>query len=178
MALTGNELEAAIKALEKKIEKDRQKLLQLRKRLQEYQTQEEERRRYISSKEILDLIYEYTGKKSNLSTIKRWADEGYLGEVVDEKEKFWALKTKQGKKRFLYPKTQVYAFLLEKGFLKPKYEILDRVRLKGSNEPGVVVNAYLAGDHFRYTVQLERSGKVLQQIKEEELRRESAQESD
>ncbi|MED0676575.1 MULTISPECIES: hypothetical protein [Aneurinibacillus] len=33
-----------------------------------------------------------------MSTIKRWTDEGYLEEVIDERERFWALKLKQGKK--------------------------------------------------------------------------------
>ena len=100
------DLEALLKKTEEKIKEQQMLLKDLSKRLEALEEQEKERKNYISSKEIINLVFRKIGKTLNMSTIKRWADEGYLGEVIDEKEKFWALRSKQGKKRFLYPKVR------------------------------------------------------------------------
>lgn len=167
------EIEEAIKATEERIKADQQALIELKERLEVVTSQEKERLHYISSKEIIDLIYKQTGKKNNMSTIKRWADEGYLGTVLDEKEKFWALPTKQGKKRFLYPKEDVYSFLYEKGYLQPQYKILDRVYLMTDARPseaGIVVSSHLLKTEFMYTIQLEATFELLKDIPENKLK--------
>ncbi|MED0678554.1 hypothetical protein P4S83_03510 [Aneurinibacillus thermoaerophilus] len=69
-----------------------------------------------------------------MSTIKRWTDEGYLGEVIDERERFWALKLKQGKKRNLYSVSIVFSFLYEKRYIAPLYDILDEVMYTDGDE--------------------------------------------
>ncbi len=170
--LKKEELEEAIKSTEEKIETYQQSLSDLKERLHELVLQEKERENYISSKEIVDLIFKNTGKKNNMSTIKRWADEGYLGEVLDEKEKFWALPSKQGKKRFLYPKKDVYSFLYEKGYLQPQYRVLDRVQMiDPGHEPaiGIVINSFLKKNAFHYTIQVEGSYEIIENIKEMHL---------
>ncbi|MCM3760101.1 hypothetical protein M3212_04770 [Alkalihalobacillus oceani] len=168
------EIEEAIKATEERMKADQQALVELKERLEVVTSQEKERLHYISSKEIIDLIYKQTGKKNNMSTIKRWADEGYLGTVLDEKEKFWALPTKQGKKRFLYPKEDVYSFLYEKGYLQPQYKILDRVYLPTTDarppEAGIVVSSHLLKTEFMYTIQLESTFELLKDIPENKLK--------
>ncbi|MGP7818178.1 hypothetical protein [Niallia sp. 01092] len=168
------ELEAKIKSIEEKIESYQNFLINLNEELKELIKQEEERKRYISSKEIIDLIYEHTGKNTNMSTIKRWADEGYIGNIINEKDKFWALKSKQGKKRFLYPKEDVYNFLYQKGYLWPKYEVLDRVLISENNHElltGIIVNSYLKKDEFHYTIQVEGNMKIIKEIKETLLKK-------
>ncbi|WP_240376846.1 hypothetical protein [Bacillus piscicola] len=166
------ELEGLIRATEDKIKEYEQELQNMRKQLTVVIEQEKERKHYISSKEIIDLIYKNTGKKINMSTVKRWADEGYLGEVIDEKDKFWALRTKQGKKRFLYPKVDTHSFLHEKGYLHPEFDILDLVEI---NQPdneiitGTVVDSVLELDQFHYTIQAEDTFEVIKNVKEEFL---------
>ncbi|MCM3714293.1 hypothetical protein [Halalkalibacter oceani] len=167
------EIEEAIRATEERMKADQQTLVELKERLEIVVSQEKERLHYISSKEIIDLIYKHTGKKNNMSTIKRWADEGYLGTVLDEKEKFWALPTKQGKKRFLYPKADVYSFLFEKGYLQPQYKVLDRVSVEADGQPpeaGIVVSSQLLKTEFMYTIQLESSFALLKDIPENKLK--------
>lgn len=168
------DLEENIQLLEKRIKEDELTLANLKHRLQELNNQKNKRALYISSSEILTLIYEHSGKESNMSTIKRWADQGFLGEVVDEREEFWALKTKQGKKRFLYPKNQVFKFLYEKQLLRPRFHVLDRVRiyvpdLVHHGQIAVVVKNILLGDGFIYTLQLEDTFKILDGIPESHL---------
>ncbi|RNB84668.1 hypothetical protein EDM56_21425 [Brevibacillus fluminis] len=164
------ELQAEIAALESKIQECQDRLAHLYREREELLKQEVERKRYISSKEIIDLIYERTGKQSNMSMIKRWSDDGLLGEVVDEKVLFWALRSKQGKKRFLYQKKYVYAFLYEKGYLKPTFDVLDRVSLvDGTAASGIVINSQLHGDQFTYTIQLEDTGQVRQNVEEKQI---------
>ncbi|SFE81779.1 hypothetical protein [Alteribacillus iranensis] len=166
------ELEEQIKLTENKILEEQEKLKELREHLKIVIEQEKERKHYISSKEIIDLIYKNTGKKINMSTVKRWADEGYLGEVIDEKDKFWALRSKQGKKRFLYPKINTHSFLYEKGYLHPEYEVLDRVVVKQPGQEkftGIVVDSILEKDQFQYTIQTEETFEAIPNIKEEYL---------
>jgi hypothetical protein len=165
-------LEDNIKTIEEKIKAYQEELNQLREELSALDEQEKERTKYVSSKEIVDLIYKKVGKKVNMSTIKRWADEGYLGEVIDEKEKFWALQSKQGKKRFVYPKVQAFTFLYEKGFLLPEFDILDRVLITnadGGQTIGIVVDYQLNKGAFLYTLQIEGTFEILKQINEKEL---------
>jgi len=165
-------LEDNIKTIEEKIKAYQEELNQLREELSALAEQEEERKKFVSSKEIVDLIYKKIGKKVNMSTIKRWADEGYLGEVIDEKEKFWALQSKQGKKRFVYPKVQAFTFLYEKGFLLPEFEILDRVVIMnsdGSQTIGIVIDYRLDKGEFHYTIQIEGKFEILKEINERDL---------
>jgi RNase P/RNase MRP subunit p29 len=165
-------LEENIKTIEEKIKAYQEELNQLREELSALDAQEKERRKFVSSKEIVDLIYKKIGKKVNMSTIKRWADEGYLGEVIDEKERFWALQSKQGKKRFVYPKIQAFTFLYEKGFLMPEFEILDRVLIlkpDNSRTVGIVVDYHLNKGEFLYTIQIEGSFEILKDMNERDL---------
>jgi len=165
-------LEDNIKTIEEKIKAYQDELNQLREELSALDEQEKERKKYVSSKEIVELIYKKIGKKVNMSTIKRWADEGYLGEVIDEKEKFWALQSKQGKKRFVYPRVQAFTFLYEKGFLLPEFEILDRVLIMNPDDSqtiGVVVDYHLHKGEFLYTIQIEGTFEILKEINENEL---------
>jgi hypothetical protein len=170
--LKRDELEANIKLIDEKVKAYQQDLQKLREQLDALDEQEKEREKFVSSKELVNLIYKKIGKKINMSTIKRWADEGYLGEVIDEKERFWALHSKQGKKRFLYPKVQAFTFLYEKGFLLPEYEVLDRVLVTNpefNHTIGIVVNSDLNMGEFLYNIQIEGTYEILKDIKEREL---------
>ncbi|WP_339164989.1 hypothetical protein [Siminovitchia sp. FSL W7-1587] len=168
------ELENEINSIEKKMIEYKNTLSDLRKELDILIEQEKKRRNYISSSEIVDFIFKHTGKKINMSTIKRWADEGYLGEIVEEKDKFWALERKQGKKRFLYPVIDVYHFLYEKGYLSPKYEVLDRVQITipdGESFIGIVIDWELKQAKFLYMVQKEGSLEKFTMISEEYMKK-------
>ncbi|SEM70359.1 hypothetical protein SAMN05192533_10522 [Mesobacillus persicus] len=167
-----NELEANIKSIEEKVADYQQELIKLREQLHALDEQEIEREKFVSSKEIVDLIDKKVGKKVNMSTIKRWADEGYLGEVIDEKERFWALHSKQGKKRFLYPKVQALSFLYEKGLLLPEFETLDRVQMidgDSSTVIGIVITCDLKDGEFLYNIQVEGTFDIIQAVKESRL---------
>ncbi|MCP3762906.1 hypothetical protein NLX67_10955 [Domibacillus sp. A3M-37] len=153
--------------LEQRITEYEMELEQLRGQLAVVAEQEERRKQFLSSKEIIELIRHHTGRELNMSTIKRWADEGYLGEVIDEKQAFPALRTKQGKKRFLYPKKEVYSFLYEKGYLVPAFDVLDQVWLE--TERAMVMDAALRKGEFHYTIQMETSFKVKKGVKESQL---------
>ncbi|WP_151532749.1 hypothetical protein [Cytobacillus depressus] len=166
------ELESTIKNTEEAIKVQQLYLKKLYEQLEALNEQEKERKKYISSKEIIELIYKNIGKNVNLSTIKRWADEGFLGEVIDEKEKFWALHLKQGKKRFLYPKMNAFNFLYEKGYLFPQFEVLDRVMIMDQNNNsviGIVVDSCLQKGHFQYTIQIEETFAIIKDIEESYL---------
>ena len=166
------DLVTMIKKTEEKIKEQQLLLDDLTERLEALNEQEKERKKYISSKEIIDLVFKKIGKTINMSTIKRWADEGYLGEVIDEKEKFWALHSKQGKKRFLYPKVNTYNFLYEKGYLLPEFEVLDRVVVNQSNDPiiGIVIESRLTKGQFLYTIQIEGAFETIKDVKESVLK--------
>lgn len=155
--------------LEQRIHEYESQLEQLRVQLAAVAEQEEERKRFVSSKEIIELIRQQTGRELNMSTVKRWADEGYLGEVLDEKQAFPSLRTKQGKKRFLYSKKAVYSFLHEKGYLTPAFDVLDRVLL--GPEYAMVMDAALKQGEFHYTVQIESTFEMKTGVKESSLRK-------
>lgn len=169
-----SELEAKISMLKERIQQDQLTLAKLEKEYLEVIKQEKAREEYMASSDIVDIIKKYTGNESNMSTIKRWADQGFLGEVIDERQRFWALKSKQGKKRFLYPKHNVYHFLYEKGYIKPLYHVLDRVKINQNNnqiqnEYAIIIKNELITDSFCYTIQLESNFQLFEKINENDL---------
>jgi hypothetical protein len=164
------DLQSRIRRLRERIAADTNELIRLEGEWQRYLEQWRERSRYLSSQEIIAVIARYSGRPCSMATIKRWADEGYLGEVVDERERFPGLVRKQGNRRNLYPKTAVYPFLLAKGLIHPRYEILDRVRVNrhGANLSGVIVDIVCQTGPFLYTVQLDGSRETIA-VPEEEI---------
>ncbi|GED72281.1 hypothetical protein BRE01_59830 [Brevibacillus reuszeri] len=136
-----------------------------------YVTQCERRTVYLSSREILELLESRKGRVGSMATIKRWADQGYLGKVVDEREAFPLLVSKQGNKRFLYPREAVFRFLHEKGLLLPLYDVLDRVQIRIAEKKvsGLVTAIERYDQNFSYQVQLEATGEILSSIAEEDL---------
>jgi hypothetical protein len=163
--------EREIVQLKLQIEDANTQLDQLEREREEHAAQQERRRAYLSSREVLGLLEERQGRKGSMATIKRWADHGDLGEVIDERLAFPLLVNKQGNKRFLYPREDALRFLFEKGILAPRFEVLDRVRLKdGNHEVYAVVTAIQRCDlRFTYQVQLEATGDVRIQVAEEDL---------
>lgn len=163
--------ERQISRLRGQIAKLSNQLAQLEKQQQAYGEQCERRLAFLSSREILDLLAARQGRSGSIATIKRWADSGYLGEVVDEREVFPLLAGKQGNKRFLYPREAVYRYLHEKGLLRPAFDILDRVLLAAPSGSvrAVVTASERHGDRFTYQVQLEESGEVLTEVAEADL---------
>jgi len=133
--------------------------------------QRERRRAYLSSREILELLGAHQGRSGSMATIKRWADSGHLGEVVDEREAFPLLANKQGNKRFLYPREAVLRFLHEKGLLHPAYDILDRVLLAAATgrRVALVTSIERHGERFAYQVQLEETGEIVTEVAETDL---------
>lgn len=148
-----------------------QQLAQLEDEFSAYLEQRERRKAYLSSRQVLDLIEACHGRNGSMATIKRWADSGYLGEVVDERELFPLLEGKQGNKRFLYPRETVCRFLYEKGLLRPAFDILDRVCVStpAGCIRGLVTSFDRRDDRFTYQVQLEETGVVLADVSESEL---------
>jgi hypothetical protein len=160
-----------IRQLRRQIAELTEQLRELEIERQSYIRQRLRRSHYLSSREILQLLAARHGRTSSMATIKRWADEGHLGEVIEERQAFPLLATMQGRQRFLYLKRDVYRFLHEKGLLQPVYEVLDRVNILVENTPrwAVVVSSTLAEDHFVYDLQLEETGEILNHVPEEEL---------
>lgn len=160
-----------IQRLRDQIEADCQALNRLEAEWRQFLEQEKERKHYFSSKEILELIREHSGQEKNMTAIKRWADEGLLGEKIEEKERFPLLVHKQGNKRYLYPKPAVLQFLVRKQFIRPRFDILDQVVLTHfrPDQVGVVIASHLAQDWFVYTVQLEHNGEIMRDIAEANL---------
>ncbi|WP_340673355.1 hypothetical protein [Brevibacillus agri] len=147
-------------------------LTELENEQQRYHEQSEQRKAYMSSREILELLEQKQVRIGSMATIKRWSDHGYLGKGVDEREAFPLLASKQGNKRFLYPREAVLSFLYEKGLLVPAYEVLDRVQLRRASRDAdwALVTAVSRRDlRFFYQVQLETTGEVVLQVPEEEL---------
>ncbi|MDF2680238.1 MAG: hypothetical protein K0R47_1428 [Brevibacillus sp.] len=136
-----------------------------------YIEQRQRRLSYLSSREILELLEARQGRNGSMATIKRWADNGYLGEVVDERDRFPLLESKQGNKRFLYPREDVYRYLHEKGLLCPAFDILDRVQLimPTGSRGALVTSIEREKDRFRYQVQLEETGEVVEAVAETDL---------
>ncbi|WP_051331048.1 hypothetical protein [Aneurinibacillus terranovensis] len=148
------ELEEAIERLRQEIQEKKSLLRQLEEELAQSKKQQECRKRYISSKEIVDFVAMRSGKTINMSTIKRWTDDGHLGDAIDEREHFWALKTKQGKKRNLYLRSVVFPFLYERGYIEPLYDILDEVCYIPQNLRGVIMECDILEGEFVYKLQL------------------------
>jgi len=138
-----------------------------------YLEQQQRRLNYLSSREILELLEARHGRVGSMATIKRWADSGALGEVIDEREAFPLLVNKQGNKRFLYPREDVLHFLREKGYLRPRYEVLDRVLFNKDTRrcPALIIAIEPCGNSFTYHVQLEATGELLTHVAEEDLLR-------
>lgn len=156
------DIEEKIKQVRARIVQATGELIELEKERLEALRLQGEREKYVSSQEILDLIARTSGRQGSLATIKRWADQGFLGEVINEREHFPTLVHKQGNKRFLYPKEAVYPFLLKKGLLRPRFDILDRVRLQGDPSfHGIVVAVTLCNGTFLYTIQKEGSQETM-----------------
>ncbi|MEJ8546102.1 hypothetical protein [Brevibacillus borstelensis] len=139
-----------------------------------------ERKRYVSSREILDLLASRSGRTGSMASIKRWADDGLLGTVIDEREAFPLLSGKQGNKRFLYPRRDVLRFLHGRGLLVPSFDVLDRVRLERSGQSVCAVITAVAvskadteDELFVYQAQLEESGEVIDDIPESALQQSS-----
>lgn len=150
------ELEERITHIKQEIKEKQALLAELEEKLTEYKSQKEQRKHYVASKEIIDHIEHRSGKTIHMSTIKRWTDEGYLGEVTDEREQFWALKTKQGKKRHLYKKEAVFSFLYAKGYLFPYYDILDEVlyHTETASLSATIIDIRMEDGQFLYKIQL------------------------
>ncbi|WP_432774142.1 hypothetical protein AAFJ72_11950 [Brevibacillus gelatini] len=147
-------------------------LAELESEQQCYHEQLAQRKAYMSSREILALLEQKHVRIGSMATIKRWSDRGCLGEGVEEREAFPLLASKQGNKRFLYPRETVLSFLYEKGLLAPAYEVLDRVRFRHAcRDTGwALVTAVSRRDlRFFYDVQLETTGEVVLQVPEEDL---------
>lgn len=160
-----------IARLKSLIEEATTQLAELEAEQQAYRFQCEQRAAYLSSREILDLLEARQGRIGSMASIKRWADQGYLGEVIDERDAFPLLLGKQGNKRFLYPRETVLGFLHEKGFLTPRYEVLDRVKLhtREGSAWGLVTSIERYDQQFAYQVQLETTGDIVASVAEEDL---------
>lgn len=165
--------EQEMERLKNQVMEAKAQLAQLEAEQHAYRSQCERRAAYLSSREILELLEARNGKAGSMATIKRWADQGHLGEVVDERDAFPLLVNKQGNKRFLYPRETVFRFLYEKGLLLPLYDVLDRVmiRLEERNTWGLVTAIARHDQHFTYQIQLEEAGEILSSIAEEDLSR-------
>lgn len=159
-----------IQALREQIEREQEELARLEELWREYQEQHRKRQNYLSSKEIIELIQKQCGQSKNMTAIKRWADRGELGEKTEEREQFPLLVHKQGNKRFLFPKPAVYQFLMKKGIIRPRFDILDQVIIsleEGHQEQlGVIIQHQLDGDRFIYTIQVERTGEIITDVEE------------
>lgn len=159
-----------IKIVKQKIADAYALLGQLETERKNYLTQLERRKAFLSSREILDILETKAGRVGSMATVKRWADQGYLGECIDERETFPLLTSKQGNKRFLFPRESVLTYLYKKGYLRPSYEVLDRVQLTRDSTCcwGIITSVERSDQHFTYQVQLDKTGEVLA-VPEEEL---------
>lgn len=160
-----------IRVVKQKIADAHALLNQLETERKNYLTQLERRKAFLSSREILDILETKAGRAGSMATVKRWADQGYLGDWIDERETFPLLVRKQGNKRFLFPRESVLTYLYKKGYLRPSYEVLDRVQLTRDSTCcwGIITSVERSDQHFTYQVQLEKTGEVLLSVSEEEL---------
>ncbi|MGC5323841.1 hypothetical protein [Brevibacillus sp. SYSU BS000544] len=162
-----------ISQLRRQIMQDTQELAQLEEQYKNYLKQLELRKTYMSSREIIELVASYQGITKNMTAIKRWADEGLLGEKIDEREYFPLLVKKQGNKRFLFPRSAVYAFLASNNYIFPRFEIIDQVKYTRLNDgkkiPAVIISVHLHKDQFEYTIQEESTGELIHAVREVDL---------
>lgn len=165
------EIKAQIERIEERIASDQKWLADLEQELAVVSQQEQERRAYINSKEIVQTIESSTNKSVDMSTIKRWADKGYLGHVYDEREKFFALDVGSGKQRNIYQRSTVLRFLLDRQYIHPAFEILDLVKIRTNSGSSVatVVNVNLGTNGFEYTLQLENDARIVADVPEEDI---------
>ncbi len=165
------EYDRQIAELRCQIQQAARRLEELEAERDAYEQQRQLRQQFFSSREILHLLAERHGHKGSLATIKRWADEGHLGEVKEERTHFPLLASTQGKKRFLYPKDEVCRFLYQKGLFRPFFDILDRVRLARADSTihAIVTKAELREDRFYYSLQVEGTTDIVDDVPEEEL---------
>jgi hypothetical protein len=150
-----------------------EQVLKLEKELEVVLDQESTRSAYMSSKEVIELIENNTGRSIDMSTIKRWSDKGYLGDVFDERKMFWALNVGSGKQRNLYLQETVIDFLYSRGFISPKFAILDEVTLSDMPEDdvGTIIRNCLSISGFAYTVQFEDSMEIVENVPEYKIQR-------
>ncbi|QSO49250.1 hypothetical protein [Alicyclobacillus mengziensis] len=170
-SLKSDELKLQMNRLRERIRSDKEQLTKLEHELDVVIEQERERQSYINSKEIAQTIEKSTGKSVDMSTIKRWADKGYLGVIYDEREKFSALDVGSGKQRNVFERTAVLRFLLERQYIRPAFEVLDLVRAhKLPGQPiATIISQKLGPDGFEYAIQLESDTEILEKMREEEL---------
>lgn len=165
--------QARITQLRKQIELDTKELLALEEKVGTYNKQLELRKKYVSSREIIELIARYQGVSKNMTAIKRWADEGLLGASIEEREHFPELVKQRGNKRFLYLRSTVFAFLLARNYIFPRFEVVDQVKWKKPEieKPlqAVIISSRLQEDQFVYTIQDERTGEVFYNVREDNL---------
>lgn len=163
--------EQQIIRLQSQIAEWTEQLASLQSEQRAYREQYERRQGYLSSREILDLLEARQGRSASMSAIKRWADSGQLGAVVEEREMFPLLEGKQGNKRFLYPREDVLRFLHDRGLLRPAYDILDRVLLTTpcGSAAALVTAIERRADRFTYQVQLEETGEIAADVAETDL---------
>lgn len=162
-----------INQLRTQIMQDTQELTKLEEQYENYLKQLEMRKSYMSSREIIELVASYQGISKNMTAIKRWADEGLLGEKIDEREHFPLLVKKQGNKRFLYPRSTVYAFLASNNYIFPRYEVIDQVKYRRPNDgdelQAVIISTHLHKDQFVYMIQAEGTGELIHDVREADL---------
>ncbi|USG68111.1 hypothetical protein NDK47_12850 [Brevibacillus ruminantium] len=168
--------EALIAKLRQQMAEADAKVKQLEAERAQFEEQRQRRAHYLSSRDILELLVNRGNGTGSMASIKRWADDGHLGPVIDERLEFPLLAGKQGKKRNLYLRFQVYRFLHEKGLLSPKFDVLDRVQLiLDEKRVWAVITAFdfreaeLVDDLFVYQVQVEGTGEVYSDIAENAL---------
>ncbi len=171
--MKSTKIRSEIEQLQKAITTHQTQIENLKKELEVVLNQETARRLYISSKEIIVLIEKSTGHTVDMSTIKRWSDKGYLGEVYDERQMFWALNVGSGKQRNLYKRENVMDFLYNRGYVKPRFSILDEaIVLSVPKQPvGTIIRKSLDINGFVYTVQLEDTMGIIDYVPEDKLRR-------
>ncbi len=169
--MKSDEIRAEIERLNQLLAVSEKRLRTLEDELRIVLEQEFNRCFYISSKECIDVIESNSGHTVDMSTIKRWSDKGYLGEVYNERQMFWALDAGSGKQRNLYERNNMMNFLSSRGYIKPKLSVLDQVKVMSSpSQPvGTVIRHNLAINGFTYTVQLEESMEIIENVPEQRL---------
>ncbi len=170
--MKSDEIRAEIERLRQLLAVSEKRMRKLEDELKIVVDQESDRCFYVSSKEIIDIMESNTGRTVDMSTIKRWSDKGHLGEVYNEKRKFWALDVGSGKQRNLYERKKVMNFLYNRGYIKPKFSILDYVAVlsRSAQLVGTVVRHELDINGFTYSVQLDESVDIINQIPEQQLK--------
>lgn len=171
--MKSDKIRSEIERLRKTITEYQDQVLKLEEELKVVLDQETTRSVYMSSKEVIEFIENNTGRSIDMSTIKRWSDKGYLGDVFDERQMFFALNVGSGKQRNLYLRKTVIDFLYSRGLISPKFAILDEVTLSDmpANAVCSIIRNYLSTNGFAYTVQFEDSMEIVENVPEYKIRR-------